>query len=185
METGGQQIMPINTLEDLVFALINEIGLGIGPGGVLYDADTGNEIRCNGRRVVASIDPTKPAIPTDIFILFDPVFDGKLMNIILAYYLEKCKAMGIFEPLTFSEEIETVPVYAKEDTIRSKKTRVNVALRNRKYYSKFYYQKGLKFSEIILDLGGFENIDLTKFDSIPEETINSNAIITNNYSDKY
>ncbi len=176
--------MPINSLEDLVFALINEIGLGIGPGGVLYDTDIGNELQCNGKRIVASVDPTKPAIPTDIFILFDPVFDGKLMNFILAYYLEKSRAMGIFEPLTFSEEIEVVPNYAREDTIKSKKTRVNVALRNRKYCSKFYYQKGLKFSEIILKLGGFD-IDLTKFDSIPEETINSNAIITNNYNDKF
>ena len=173
--------MPINSLEDLVFALLNEIGLGIGPYGIVYDTDTGIELKCNGKLIVASVDPNKPAIPSDIYILFDPVFDGKLMNIVLAYYLEKSRAMGIFEPLTFAEEMEEVPGYAKEDTIKSKKTRMCVALRNRKYFSKFYYQRGLKFSEIILDLGGFQNVDLTKFDSIPEEAINSNAIITNNY----
>lgn len=171
----------INTLEDLVFALINEIGLGIGHNGIIYDTDTGIELRCNGKFIIASIDPTKPAIPSDIYILFDPVFDGKLMNIILAYYLEKSRNMGILESLTFSEEMEEVPKYAKEDTIKSKRTRICVASRNRRYFSKFYYQRGLKFSEMILDLAGYQNIDLSRFDSIPEEVININAIITNNY----
>lgn len=170
----------LNTLEDLIYILCSEIGLEISPQGILYDTDTYKELRCNGKSIIASVNPNKPAIPTDIYIVFDPVFDGKLMNFMLAYYLQKSAAMGVLEPLTFSEEMEDTPSYAKDDTIKTKRTRECVALRNRKYYSRYYYQKGLKFSEIILDLGGY-NIDLTKFDSIPDEVINMNAIITNNY----
>ena len=40
--------MPINTLEDLVYALISEIGLGITPEGFLYDQDTQQILQYNG-----------------------------------------------------------------------------------------------------------------------------------------
>ena len=181
--------MEIRSLEDLVYALLNEIGLSIGPRGVVYDSDTGIELQYDGKHIVASIDAHNPAIPTDIYAVFDPVFDGRFMVMMLGYYMNKSAANGYFEPLTMFEEIEEVPDYAKTDPIRSKRTREVVAVRvnegyTRKYYSKFYYQKGLKCSQAILNLGGYENVDLSMFDSLPDEVINSIAIITNNYSTK-
>lgn len=181
--------MKINTLEQLVLSLINEIGLVILPNGIVMDDDTGIEIRYEGKSIMASVDPNRPAIPTDMFVIFDPVFDGRLMNTIMGYYLKKSAAMGDFEANSFYEEIETTPFYAKDDNIRTRRSRIAVVINSPQYgrrtiYSNYYYQKGLKFSEVILRLGGYTDVDLSKFDSCPDEVINPNSIITNVYQNK-
>ena len=180
--------MTINKLEDLVFALINEIGLVILPNGVVMDDDNGIEIRYEGKSIIASINPNRPAIPTDMFVIFDPVFDGRLMNIMMGYYLQKSAYMGTFNADSFYEEVEETPFYAKNDNIRTRRSRIAVVASTngvrKTYYSNYYYQKGLKFSDIILKLGGYSDIDLSKFDSCPDEVINPNSIITNTYQSK-
>ena len=174
--------MPIRSLEDLVFALISEIGLGINQNGILYDQDNGIEIMYNGKHIRASVDANNPAIPSDIYAIFDPIWDNKFMNTMLGYYLAKEEAYGnIWSPVV-SEEIESLQYYNKEDNIKTRRSRVYVSLgNNNKISSCFYFQKGLKYSDLILRIANHPYADLTKFDSIPEECISVAPMITNVY----
>ena len=174
--------MPINSLEDLIFALLNEIGLGIGLDGNVYDQDTGIELMCNGKHIKASIDPKNPAIPSDLYIIFDPVWDAKFMGIILGYYLAKEEAYGNIQSPVLSEDIENIPVYNKDLDIKTRRSRVYVALAGDiKISSMYYYQRGLKYSDLILRMGNHPYADLSKFDSIPEESISITPMVTNLY----
>lgn len=164
--------MFINTLEDLVYSLLSEIELGITPDGYLYDVTTQQVLRCKDKLISASVNPQRPAISTDLTIAFDPVFDNKIMNYILGYYLQKSEAQGLLEPLTISEQAINNPRYNDFDFVRSKKSAIVVVCNNRiTYTSNGYYQKGLKYSDVILRIGGDSTCDLSKFDSIPEEAI--------------
>lgn len=164
--------MPINTLEDLVYALLNEMGLGITPDGFLFDQDTYNIIQCGGYKIKASVDKYNPAISTDIYMAFDPVFDNKLMQYMLGYYLSKEENEGNISPLSVSEYSSEIPIYLREDYMRSKMNGVTVVCNGGvKYVSELYFQKGLKFSDVILRIGGNPYCSLHKFDSMPEEAI--------------
>lgn len=174
----------INILEDLVFHLINEIGIGINTNGFIYDQDNGQEIYYQGKQIKASIDPRNPALENDLYGLFDPVFDGKFMAMMLGYYLKKSEAQGLIEPISMTEQIAEIPYYNYLNPIKTRKTRVVVLCENhREYNSNFYYQKGLKYSDMILRIGGNYNIDLSKFDSIPEESIQQTQIIVKSAND--
>ena len=163
--------MPINTLEDLVYALISEIGLGITPDGLLYDQDSQQILQYNGLQIKASINPNAPAIATNIYAAFDPVFDPKMMQTMLGYYAQKSEAMGYFSAIAITESINEVPKYNNFDHLRTKKSRVTVSLEDGRICSSdYYYQKGLKYSDVILRLGGHD-VDLHKFDSLPEDSI--------------
>lgn len=168
------------SIEDLVFALINEIGLGIDQNGIVYDADNGQPILLNGRQIRASVDINRPIFPNDMYIVLDPVFDNKVMGFIFGYYLKKEEAMGNIDPLNISEDFEPIPFYNKGD-IKTRKSRVSVTLLNKGSVSSlYYYQKGLKYSDLILRLGG-RDIDLRMFDSLPEECISAIPLATNIY----
>lgn len=174
--------MPINSLEDLVFALLNEIGLGISPDGTVYDQDTGIEIMFNNKHIKASIDPNNPAIPSDVYIIFDPIWDAKFMSVMLGYYLSKEEAYGNIQSAVVSEDIENIPAYNKDLDIKTRRSRVYVALTgNQKISSLYYYQRGLKYSDLILRMGNHPFADLSKFDSIPEECISITPMVTNLY----
>ena len=171
----------IRSLEDLVFALINEIGLGIDQNGLLYDTDTNMILSLNGRQIKASVDINNPVIPNDMFVILDPVFDNKVMSFLFAYYLKKEEAEGELNPLSISEDFEPIPFYYKSDGIKTRKSRVGVVLLGgQTIYSQYYYQKGLKYSDLILRVKR-KDIDLRMFDSLPEECISSVPIATNIY----
>ena len=171
----------INTLEDLVYALLNEIGLELDDYGIVHDSDSGAILSFNGRQIKASIDPNNPAIPTDLFVILDPVFDNKVMSFLLGYYLQKEQAYGNLNPLGMTEELEPIQYYNKDDNIKTKRSRITISLLGgEKVSSIFYYQRGLKYSDIILRLGG-QQPDLHLFDSIPEECITLIPPATNNY----
>jgi hypothetical protein len=163
----------INYLEDLTYALFKEIGLGINEYGFVYDQDTGNVLTYEGKQVKASVDPNHPALANDVYAIFDPVFDNKFMMMMLGYYLKKEEAMGNLDPLSFSEQVADVPQYNQNNPVKSRKTRITVICSNRvEYNSAYYYQKGLKYSDIILRIGKHPGCNcLWKFDSVPEETI--------------
>lgn len=170
----------IHSLEDLVFALLNEIGLGIDEYGLVYDTDNGNILSFNGRQIKASVDPMNPAIPTDLFVIFDPVFDNKIMSFMLGYYLSKEQEFGNLQVNTILEDLEPIQYYNKDDNIRTKRSRVTVVTNSDKIASDYFYQKGLKYSDVILKVGR-QPKDLHMFDSIPEESITVNPIVTNVY----
>lgn len=165
------QIIQINILEELVYHLLNEIGLEINSNGFVYDLDTGQELYYNGKQIRASINPMFPALANDLYGLFDPVFDGKFMSMMLGYYLKKSEAQEIIHPISMTDQIAETPIWNNLNPVKTRKTRVVVLCEGHKeYYSEYYYQKGLKFSDMILRLGGHP-VNLWKFDSIPEEPI--------------
>ena len=170
-------VIQINTLEDLVFHLLNEIGLGINANGFVYDQDTEQEIYYNGKQIIASVDPRYPAIANDLYGLFDPVFDGKFMSMMLGYYLKKSESQGIIDPISMTEQIAETPFWNYLNPVKTRKTRVVVICDGHKeYVSEYYYQKGLKFSDMILRIGG-NHMNLFKFDSVPEESIQATQVV--------
>ena len=169
-------VIQINTLEDLVYHLLNEIGLGINQGGFVYDVDTEQELYYNGKQIRASIDPRFPALANDLYGLFDPVFDGKFMSMMLGYYLKKSEAQEIINPISMTEQIAETPFWNSLNPVKTRKTRVVVLCDgHREYNSEYYYQKGLKFADMILRLGG-NPINLWRFDSVPEESIQATHV---------
>ena len=169
-------LIQVNILEELVYHLLNEIGLGINQGGFVYDLDTEQELQYMGKQIRASVDPRFPALANDLYGLFDPVFDGKFMSMMLGYYLKKSEAQGIINPISMTEQIAESYPWQTQNPVKTRKTRVVVLCDNhREYNSEYYYQKGLKFSDMILRLGG-NAINLWRFDSIPEESIQGTCI---------
>lgn len=175
--------MPINSLEDLVYALLTEIGFSIDEStGLVYDLETDRDLIYMNKKVRASVNPDIPAIPSDIYAIFDPIWDNKFMSTVLGYYLKKEEAYGNFQSSVTSEEIENIPFYNKDIDIKTRRSRISVTITGvGKVFSNFYYQKGLKYSDLILRLGNHPCPDLSKFDSIPEEAISVVPMVTNVY----
>ena len=177
-------VLQINTLEDLVYHLLNEIGLGINSYGFVYDQDTEQELYYNGKQIRASIDPRFPALANDLYGLFDPVFDGKFMSMMLGYYLKKSEAQSIIDPISMTEQVADLPFWNHLNPVKTRKTRVVVLCNNHKEYdSEYYYQKGLKFADMILRIGG-NPVNLWRFDSVPEESIQSTQITVKSSNDR-
>ena len=146
-----------NTKEDLIYALINEIGLSINNNNSLFDQDNGQLIYFGGREIKCSIDPRNPVYNSEISTIFDPLDDIKLMTTILAYYLEKERVMGDIYPITYS--------FNDRDKQGPSNMSVKIQTRNgmEEVTSNFYYNKCLKISDIILRMGG-QFCDLSNFD---------------------
>ena len=146
-----------NTKEDLIYALINEIGLSIDENNSLFDQDNGQPIYFGGREIKCSINPANPVYSSEIATLFDPINDFKLMTTILAYYLEKERVMGESYPITYS--------FNDRDKQGPSNMSVKIQTSNGmgEVTSNFYYNKCLKISDIILRMGG-QFCDLSNFD---------------------
>ena len=147
-----------NTKEDLIFALINEIGLSINGNNSLFDQDTGQVIYFGGKEIKCSINPNIPVYPSDIAVVFDPINDMKLMTTILGYYFEKERVMGEYYPIT----------YSFNDRDKKKPSSIMVKLQTNdrgiiEINSGAYNNKCLKLSDIILRMGG-QDCDLSNFD---------------------
>ena len=156
--------MKFETVEDLIFALINEIGLSIKEGGIIVDQDTLIPLKFGDKNIKASVDVNKPVYESDYTVVLDPLNNMKLMNMLLGYYLEKEKACGNLEPITFSTD-ELVKHGPTNVTVRCGSSKVSLY----DVSSRYYNNRCLKFSDIILKLGNDRDVDLSNFDSVIEE----------------
>ena len=150
-----------NTIQDLIFALLNEIGLSIDRDNVLIDQDNGGQrIYFGGKLIKCSVDPNNPVYSSDVAVVFDPINDMKLMTTILAYYLEKERVLGESYPIaySFNDRDKQGPsnMIVKIQTSENGITEV---------VSNFYYNRCLKISDIILRMGG-HYCDLSNFDEM-------------------
>lgn len=149
-----------NTKEDLIFALINEIGLSINSNNVLYDQDTHNIIYFGGKEIKCSIDPDKPVYKSEVAVVFDPIDDIKLMTTILGYYLEKERVLGETYPITYlTSQNKGKGLQPSNITVRLQTPDQGII----QVSSNFYYNKCLKIADIILRMGG-QYCDLSNFD---------------------
>ena len=146
-----------NTKEDLIYALINEIGLSINENNSLFDQDNGQLIYFGGKEIKCSINPSNPVYASEIATVLDPFNDIKLMTTILAYYLEKERMMSDIYPITYS--------FNDRDKLGPSNMSVKIQTSNgmEEVTSNFYYNKCLKISDIILRMGG-QFCDLSNFD---------------------
>ena len=147
-----------NTKEDLIYALINEIGLSINTNNSLFDQDTGQVIYFGGKEIKCSINPNVTVYPSDVSVVFDPINDIRLMTTILGYYFEKERVMGDYYPIT----------YSFNDRDKRKPSNIMVKLQTKdkgiiEINSNYYYNKCLKISDIILRMGE-QYCDLSNFD---------------------
>ena len=157
--------------EDLIYALLTAIGLTINQEGYLADIDSRLVLQYGGKNIKASLNPLMPAIATDICEALDPVFDYKQMQFLLSYFLTKCEMNGEFNPLTMVEQVEDIPTYNDFKNRRSHRSRQIVVCAEQQFTSEYYYQRGLKYTDIILQMSYMPITNLWQFDSLPEEGI--------------
>ena len=148
-----------NTKEDLIFALLNEIGLSIDNNNTLIDQDNnGERIYFGGKLIKCSLDPNRPVYNSEIAIVFDPVDDIRLMTTILAYYLEKERVLGESYPIAYG--------FNNKDKQGPSTISVKIQTHDRgiiEVTSNLYYNKCLVISDVILRMGG-QYSDLSNFD---------------------
>lgn len=153
--------------EDLIYDLITEIGLGITPTGEIYDTDNGCPIICQGKTVKCSVSKNMPVFESANNFVFDPTGDFKIMKSFVEYYFEKKKYD--------QEDPKYIVSYSYE--YKDKKSGLSRAIAviqkpdglNETVYSRYYLNKSLKFADIILRIGGGDDVDLSQYDDEPEE----------------
>lgn len=153
--------MPVryNTVEDLIYALLMEIGLAIkSPEEILYDQDTMLVLTCGNKQIKASIDPNRPVFASQFTTLFDPM-NFRIMNFFLSYYISKEESVGNFKVTAYSYHDNGLKGPDSKSNIRVKFLDGSVI------ESGYYNNKALKICDIILRMGGM-NPDLSNFDMI-------------------
>ncbi len=165
--------MPIifNTLEELNFALINELGLSIGPDYVLNDQDTFNPITSEGKTIKCSIDPNHPVYQSDNSLVLNPIDiqNTRLMTTMMGFYFEKEKINnGIYvNTFYFTDSKVDAPKKGKNEIVSSNITVTYQDHTGTVYNmtSRSYMNRVLKFADIILRMGGMD-VDLSNFDQV-------------------
>lgn len=154
--------MPVmfNSVEELIYALINEIGLSIY-NEELYDQDNYTKINVEGKSIKCSVDPTHPVYNSEYSIVLDPINNTNLMTLMMSYYFNKEEASGNFRVLSYNFNDNGIRGPQNQSNIRVKMTG------NQTVESKYYFNRCLKFADIILRLGGY-NPDLSNFDQVVE-----------------
>ena len=145
-----------NSKYDLIYALINEIGLSINENRDLYDQDSMIMIKYGNKPIKCSIDPNRPVYVTNQNSILDPISDGRIMNMFLSYYLEKERAYG---------NINSILFYSNEPDGRKGPSSITIKADSGEITSRLYNNKCLKFADIILRIGG-QDVDLSNFDSL-------------------
>ena len=159
--------MPIrfNTIEDLTFALMNEIGLSISsyPEEVIYDQDTMLILSCGNKKIKASIDPARPVFASEYTIIFDPL-NFKLMTYFFSYYTSKEESVGNFKVSAFGYQDNGLKGPDYKSNIRIKFAGGDTL------ESGYYNNNALKICDAILRMGGMIP-DLSNFDKVMTNAI--------------
>lgn len=131
--------------------IMQEIGLEVRQNQRIYDQDTGDAIRLNGMDIVApGCYGGRQAIE------FDPFNNRKMMGQMFGYFLEK-----------YSDETD-VDVLSYYNVDAGANGRVECKMSdNTMITSKPYARDSLKYTDIIMQLNGEGDTDLSKYD-IPQ-----------------
>lgn len=137
-------ILPGMAFNDLV---LNEIGLEF-QNGVLIDQDTRANILFNQKFVTE--DWYK-----DCYI-FNPLKDSKFMNFLFDYFTKKI----------MSEQNIYIDVVYYKPVKNSHNYPLAVRANGREYISKVYRAESLKYLDLICQLNGGTDVDLSRYDII-------------------
>lgn len=157
-----------NTVEELTYAIINELGFMIGHDNLLYEQSTRNIINIEGKNLKCTLDRiNNPVFESEYNMVFDPISNLKLMTLIMEHYFKKEEEEGNFYVSTYSiEEIEKRgPSYIRATMNNRPTSPYNNCTTGASEYmiGKAYYNKCLSICDIILRFGGFDP-DLSNLD---------------------
>ena len=144
-----------DTIEEMTYDLLNDIGLAINNSGYVYDQDNGIQIQFQGRKIKASIIEGHPCYAGQGEVVLDLLNNVRMVTTLLGYAIEKESATNGFDSV--SQYIDDVP-----DT---KLTSMNIKMRDgTSLPTEFYNNKCLKYVEarfLVYD----DHVDLRNFDT--------------------
>lgn len=141
---------------ELTYNLLNSIGLSIDANGYLYDQDSRTHIQFHGCKIKASVTPNVPCYAGQGEVVFDILYNIRLVTVMLGYCIDKETKLNGFSCL--SHFIEDIP--------GTRTTAITMKMTDGSYKTtKYYMNKCLKYIHAIF-LVYDENVDLSNFDEV-------------------
>lgn len=140
-------------MNELNIRIMKEIGLEINDHNYIIDQDNGTELMMNGKYLISERGKTNVR---DNSIIFDPKNNKKQMVNLFSYYTNKISEedgveISVFYPSINKDGSGSITlVDDNNDEIKSKN----------------YYNDCLKYADLIFQLSGDTNVDLSEYDSI-------------------
>lgn len=155
---------------ELTYNLLSAIGIEIRMDGSLYDPDIDTVIYFDSKLMKANIYPNNLHYAGQGEIMFEPLINIKQCTELLGYFIEKKRNLDNMNFLSFyPEEME-------DDITGWKYTALTIKFKSDHNISTtFYYNKCLKFIEMIFILGEQE-VNLLNFDSTEDAPIKDKRI---------
>lgn len=132
--------------------LMSEVGFDIDKTGHIVDQDTGEKVQFSERNLVAY--GTGMHYPKGSVEEFDPYNSSKMMSQTFSYYMEKLQESG---------EVPHYSIMYNVDDGDSK-ARFEIKNEDSKLVSKGYLRDQCRYADIILQLNGEPEPDLSEFD---------------------
>ena len=138
-------------------AIIDEMGVGIGPDYVLYDEDTGAPVQFQGKNIKFSANNPELVYIGAGDVLFDPVHNLRMVTTMMGMYLDKEESNGK----------EAQCMY--DDNNREDRTTYHTIKfsNGESVTSKFYKNRCLAICDNFLEMANM-NSDLSEFDDKEE-----------------
>lgn len=136
--------------EKLTEKIMQEIGLEADQDNCIVDQDTGIQLQFNGKKIKYDKN-----IHMGKEICFDPVENTKLMHHLFSYYVDKVHNEGgryinIYYPVE-GQTPNKGSIELKDD-------------QNNKMRSAEYYNDSLKYADLIFQLNGETDVNLSEYD---------------------
>lgn len=157
IEPGGKFVY--QNEPELIYNMLNAMGLSTTPDGIIIDMDLGGAIvQASGKSIKATIDANRVKYAGDGEIVLEPLSNTKLLVTFFSKALDK-----------YVEENEKPVVsYFPEETVNTEGEKINRFgihwLDQTTYYTDYYYNRCLAVIEAIFYLGEIP-VNLHNFDS--------------------
>lgn len=138
-------------------AIIDEMGVGIGPDYVLYDEDTGAPVQFQGKNIKFSANNPELVYIGAGDVLFDPVHNLRMVTTMMGMYLDKEESNGKEAQCMYDDN-------NREDRTTSHTIKFS---NGESITSKFYKNRCLAICDNFLEMANM-NSDLSEFDDKEE-----------------
>lgn len=153
-------------LGEMLYNLFLEIGLSINANGYIFDQQTGIVLKYKEHFMKCTFN-NEPIYAGKNDIVFDPVNNYQLMELLLGYYLEKEEANGNDHQFIAHFRDDEVK---RTEANKGERFKQRIILRTKcgDICTQYYYNLYLAYSEAIFLLAGSDEYDLSNFDILPE-----------------
>lgn len=131
--------------------IMKEIGLNVNSNNYIIDQDNGNEIKMNGKYLISERGKTNIK---DNSIIFDPRSNKKQMLNLFSYYTDKLN----------EEDGRSISVFYPSNNKDGSGIITLIDDNNEKMDSNNYNNDCLKYADLIFQLSGDTNVDLSEYD---------------------